>query len=548
MALMAGEPGVILQTMLGPYGGWFRVVDDGPATIGRAVECEVCLLHEQVGRKHATLMKHGPAWFVVDLGTPGGTFVNGVRLEPDAPTPITASDLLRVGPWTFRVAPGAPGAGAGASAESADDGPATGAVTPAATFRLRLLSDCLSKLGASLGEEAMARIALEAAIEGSGYRAGAMLKPIDVPGQEERDISVVSAVRMGPLSDRERRFGRTILRAAWKSATTGRAEPVAAESASAAGPVGGVAEASSAGPVHSILCVPVLLGQTLVSFLYLDAQGHKAQIRPDAAEFVEAVAAAYGLALANMRRIELDRRQQTLAAELHAAREAQQFILPPARGEFGFVRYAMQMTPGLFVAGDLFDAVPLEDGRVAVLLGDVSGHGVGSAMLMAATQSHLHAELKDGQGPAAAVTAVNEYLAARTLGGRFVSLWVGLFARDGTVEYVDAGHGYWMHLPSGAGPGSDETGIPVGIDAGRRYESRLMTLRPGERILAFSDGMIEQRKPGGLELGIAGLRGAVAMCRSADEDVRSAMNTLRTHMASGKLADDATVASIEFLG
>jgi sigma-B regulation protein RsbU (phosphoserine phosphatase) len=208
----------------------------------------------------------------------------------------------------------------------------------------------------------------------------------------------------------------------------------------------------------------------------------------------------------------------------------------------------MQMTPGLFVAGDLFDALPLDDGRVAFVLGDVSGHGAGSAMLMATTQSHLHAELRDGQGPAAAVTAVNEYLSARTLGGRFVSLWVGLFARDGTVEYVDAGHGYWMHLPSGEGAHEAEMGIPVGIDGGRRYESRTIRLSPGERVLAFSDGMIEQRRPGGLEFGIGGLRAAVARSSSAEEDVRSAMATLNTHLAPGKLADDATVASIEFTG
>lgn len=533
---MANDGDMILQTMLGPYGGWFRVGGDGAAVVGRAVECEVCLLHEQVSRRHASLMKHGEVWFVVDHAGSSGTYVNGVRLEPEATTAVANADLLRIGPWTFRVSTAGGSTGAGRDADEPAAAPA-GAVVPLATFRLRLLSDCLSRLGQAVGEESMARVALEAALEGSGYHAGAMLKPIDVPGQEEQDVSVVSAVRMGPLSTRERRFGRAILRAAWKAATTGRAEPMPSDG-----------EGAAPGPTHSILCVPVLLGRTLVSFLYLDARGRKGEVRQDAAEFVEAVAAAYGLSLANLRRLELDRRQQTLSAELHAAREAQQFIMPPTHGAFGFVRYAMQMTPGLFVAGDLFDALPLEDGRVAFVLGDVSGHGAGSAMLMATTQSHLHAELKDGQGPAAAVTAVNDYLSARTLGGRFVSLWVGLFAPDGSVEYVDAGHGYWMQLPSGHGSDPTELGIPVGIEPGRRYESRTIRLGKGERVLAFSDGMIEQRRPGGLEFGIAGLRAAVARSTSADDDVRAAITTLNAHMASGKLADDATVASIEYVG
>lgn len=537
-----------LQTMLGPYGGWFPLPAGNTATIGRAPECDICLLHESVGRQHATLMRQGHSWFVADLGTAAGTFLNGLRLEAQTATPIARADLLRIGPWTFRVVLGSPAAGFLPEMEEATAKHARiGGVASLGIHRLRVLSQCLQRLGAASGEEEMARYAIEAALEGSGYRRGAMLRPIESIDVGRHEVSVVAAIRMGPMSERERRFGKAILEAAWNSAGSGRAAVLTPDLVPVL-PVSGDGETPAPG---AIVCAPVLLGQMLVSFLYLDGRGFESQIQPDAADFVEAVAGAYGLALANLRRQELDRRQQVLAAELHAAREAQQFILPPPRGEHGFVRYAMHMKPGLFVAGDLFETVLLPDGRVGIFLGDVAGHGAASAMLMATTQAYLNAELRDGQGPASAVDAVNQYLAGRSLGGRFVSLWLGMFSPDGTVEYVDAGHSHWFHVSRSLGIVANQPdpdgGIPLGIDAGRRYESRTLKLTHGDRIIAFSDGIVEQRRPGGSEFGIERLRNAVAASQSADDDVAMIFAAVLAFAGTSTLADDATAASIEYL-
>lgn len=542
------SPDVTLQTMLGPYGGWFPLPAGNAATIGRAAECDICLLHETVGRQHASLMRQGHSWFVADLGTAAGTYLNGVRLEAQTATPIASADLLRIGPWTFRVVLGTPAAGVIPEMEEATTKHVRiGGVSSLGIHRLRVLSQCLSKLGGASGEEEMARLAIEAALEGSGYRRGAMLRPIESIDPGRHEVSVVASVRMGPMSERERRFGKAILEAAWNSAGSGRAAVLTPELE----PVQAPSNENEVVVPGSIVCAPVLLGQTLVSFLYLDGRGFEGQIQADAADFVEAVAGAYGLALANLRRQELDRRQQALAAELHAAREAQQFILPPPRGEHGFVRYAMHMKPGLFVAGDLFETVLLPDGRVGAFLGDVAGHGAASAMLMATTQAYLNAELRDGQSPASAVDAVNQYLSGRSLGGRFVSLWLGMFSPDGTVEYVDAGHGHWMHVSRKLGivatAPDPEGDIPLGIDASRRYSSRTISLAKGDRIVAFSDGIVEQRRPGGSEFGIERLRNAVSASTSADDDVAMIFAAVLAFAGTSTLADDATAASVEYL-
>lgn len=555
---------LILQTLLGPYGGWFRLSQS--AVIGRAAEADVCLLHESIGREHARLMPLGQGWMIVDLGSPAGTSLNGVRLDPSTPTPIAAADLLRLGPWTFRVSFGS--ADTDPVAADHDAQPAISrakAATPSATFRLRLLSTLLARLSQAAGEEQMAKIAVETALEGTGLARGAMLRPLESPDPARHDVSVVAAVGMADIGRRERALGREVLDAAWRSAQAGAA-------GMGAGVGGGTLRIARETDGHAkLVCAPVLLGQTLVSFLYLDAEKaatiQNDELDADATEFVEAVAAAYALALANLRRLELDRRQQALAAELHAARDAQRFILPPGEGSLGFLSYAMEMRPGLFVAGDLFDVVPLRDGRVVVCLGDVAGHGAGSAMLMATTQSYLHAQLLSGLPVDLAVTAANEFL-CRKLGvgesetasvgggGRFVSLWVGVFDKSGLLEYADAGHAHWFRISATGQPTLPETqpdddDIPLGIGAGVTYTRHQLQLAPGDRVIVYSDGLIEQRGLGGEEFAAKGIISALAPASnpansSPRRDVQLVLSALLKHAGTSKLADDATIACIRF--
>src|SRR5262249_8051967 len=154
--------------------------------------------------------------------------------------------------------------------------------------------------------------------------------------------------------------------------------------------------------------------------------------------------------------------------------------------------------------------IRLDDGRVAVCMGDATGHGAASAMMMAMTQSHLHAELRRDADPAAAVSTVNRYMSERSAGGRVGSLWVGGVGAEGGGRDVGAGgagQGQWV----GGGRGepvrkvqSEEprgTGIPVGIDASHEYRTSRLQLTPGDRLVVYSDGLVEQRDARGEQFG-----------------------------------------------
>lgn len=540
-----------LTPLAGPPTQVFALQGDAPATIGRLATCEVVLLDDSVSRRHATLLRRESDWFVIDEGSAGGTFLNGLRIAPTAPVPVSGGDLLRIGPWTFRITTGG---GSARSASTIDDSGSasvrvrsagSAAADPAAEHRLKVLSDCITRLNSAADEPAATRIALASALKGSGFARAALLRRIDRAGSAS-EVELVDSARADPADQRAFEFSRTLIERA------GGGVPVVLTSAQT--PVASYGQSIADLDIHSAMCVPLSLGGAVWSYFYLDARGREARVRPDAASFCESLAIAYSLSVASLRRAELERRQAELHAELTAAREVQELGMPPERGSVGCMTYAVRSIPGSFVAGDFFDVTEVPGvGGVAACLGDVAGHGVGSAILMAAAQAYLSAELArlaPGRGPADVVTALNRHLCRRPLGGRFVSLWAGVLRPDGTLAYIDAGHGHWVHL---AADGSVveraglASGIPIGIDADAPYTESTMTLRPGERVLLYSDGIIEQPGSGGDEFGTARLVQAVAGAGSAADDVARLLGALTAYVGAPVLRDDATAASLSLL-
>jgi sigma-B regulation protein RsbU (phosphoserine phosphatase) len=300
--------------------------------------------------------------------------------------------------------------------------------------------------------------------------------------------------------------------------------------------------------IHSAICAPILLDASVVAFLYLDSRGAEPAGARDAGGFCQAVSRLAGLALSNLKREELVRRQRQLEGELMAAREAQEFLLPESSGTIGHLRYVLDTRPGRVVAGDLFDVFAIDDDRVAVCCGDVAGQGVGAGILMTAVLSLLRGAVPRFADPAGAVSEVNRAIAERTPDDRFVSLWIGVFDRTcGEVRYVDAGHGHWLVKRTGAEPVRPEGGggLLVGIDPRFAYVSDTFSLDPGDRVVVYSDGVVEHRSASGEEFGSRRLIGLVAGSNRPESDVEETMKALIAFIGGMSLKDDTTIASIE---
>lgn len=548
---------ITLDPLVGPVLAPIEIDPGKPATLGRSSTCEAKLPDEAVSRRHACISFTDGIWFISDQGSTHGTFVNNSRLEPQGMSPIKAGDMIRIGPWTFRVRVGP---ASQASSSLVDE------VNPASRqrveriderelaaisqTRLNLLMECAAAVVGVEDDRALAQVVLRAAIEGSGFARAALLR--DAPAIA--DVEVVMDIDPFAQPGQTGTFSKSLISEARK----GEMVKLLVEEG------GGASASIMMLRIQTALCAPIKVGDEVTGFLYLDARQGEQKSKPgsgihlrasggvpqDAATFVQAVARMCALAMGNLSRVQLERRQAELLRDLSAAREAQVMIMPPETAEVGGMRYAMRMKSGRYVAGDLFDVVILDESRTAVFLGDVAGKGISAAILMATAQTYLNAALKHSGDPASAVRLTNEHICAHAASNKFISLWLGVFdSRSRTVTYVDAGHGHWLVARAG---GREERhsaagGIPLGIDAEYAFTSDTLTLDPGDRLVVFSDGVVEQPGPEGDMFQIERAIEALAPSRTVDTDAAFLFDAVLGFAKTDSLADDTTVASIAFL-
>ncbi len=516
------------------------VSDQAEITVGRGSQCDLCLAHATVSRRHASFAKRNHEWFVTDLTSRSGTYLNGILLRSGTPALIAAGDLLRFGPYTFRV-----GGGGGPAKRFApiDEYTAPGTIVERISYReleslaqrrLELLIDGASVIHQTSTELELAATVVGLVLAGSGFHRAAVLRHT---GSDDQ-VEVLAARDLKMDCPADFTFSRSLLR----EAASGHVARLSQSTDALAG------QSIHLLGIQCAVCAPIVMDGSVVGYIYLDSRESEQPGHDDAAGFCRAVSRLAGLALANVKRAELQRRQERLDQDLDAARQAQAFLWPSEEGMVGSLKYAMRMAPGRVVAGDLFDIFALDDHRVAMCFGDVSGQGMGAAILMTAVLSFFRAAMVRLTDPAEAANAVNRYTSQRSPSNMFVSLWIGVYDdREQTLRYVDAGHGHWMIKRKGdsASRAPRPGGMLVGIDPEYTYETQTLNLEPGDRIILYSDGVVEPTDASGEDFGVDRLLSAIAESRSPTEDVAQALASLQAFLDEIALADDTTLASIE---
>lgn len=550
------EGPITLDPLAGPALPPIEIDPSTPATLGRSSTCEVKLPDEAVSRRHASIALRDGIWFISDLGSTHGTFVNNSRLDAQGMSPIKAGDMVRLGPWTFRVRMGP---ASRASSSLVDEiGMASRQrverveereLAAISQTRLNLLMECAAAVVGVEDDRALAQVVLRAAIEGTGFARAALLRDAPAIG----DVEVVMDIDPFAQPGHTGTFSKSLISEARK----GEMVKLLVEEG------GGASASIMMLRIQTALCAPIKVGDEVTGFLYLDARAGEQKSKPgsgihlkasggvpqDAATFVQAVARMCALAMGNLSRVQLERRQVELLRDLSAAREAQVMIMPPETAQVGGLRYAMRMKSGRYVAGDLFDVVTLDEHRTAVFLGDVAGKGISAAILMATAQTYLNAVLKQSGDPALAVRLTNEHICEHAASNKFISLWIGVFdSRERSVIYVDAGHGHWLVARSGGRSESyaGHGGLPLGIDPDYQFTAETLKLDNGDRLVVFSDGVVEQPGPEGDMFQVERTVRALEPSRTVDTDAAFLFDAVLAFAKTDSLADDTTVASVAF--
>lgn len=516
---------------------------DQPGLIGRQSQCDIQMADPSVSRVHAGLECKRGRWFITDRMSRAGTMLNTLRLEPNTPTELHEGDVLGVGPWRFSLKFGKQDRMTTATMRQNRLADSSGRVEAVAADellsrtqrQLGLVMEFASAIKEARTEQALGEIVVKAAAQGTGYARSALVKPL--MGADR--VEVVAAMEGGHPSNRGFPISSSLIR----TAASGQVARLTTD------PILREAQSIISFGIRSAICAPVTVGEVIAAFLYVDNADQEASTSDDAAAFLAAIAKLGALALADFSRRALEDRQRQLEGDLMAARQAQERLMPPLNGQIGPVTYATCSRPGRLVAGDLFEVTALEDGRVGVFLGDVAGKGVGAAVLMAAVQTQLRVALKHRTPLQAAVEELNRDVCMRAPAGEFISLFVGILDPvSRSMEFVDAGHGYWLHRPGGGEtrPVPHDGGLVLGVEADHVYATERIPLGAGDRIILFSDGLVEQHSPTGATFGMEGVFEHLKSTENVGDDVRVLLERLQSFADSDELSDDVTIASLRF--
>jgi serine phosphatase RsbU (regulator of sigma subunit) len=248
---------------------------------------------------------------------------------------------------------------------------------------------------------------------------------------------------------------------------------------------------------------------------------------------------------------EFERRR--VQREYEIGREVQKHLLPSQPPAYPRLDLGFFYQPAQVVGGDYYDFIPLGSGRMGLAVGDASGKGLGSALLMASLQGLVRTSLAVREGDLARfVNEMNYSLHELTDSERFATLFFALVdLPNQTLQYVNAGHNppllFRMGNPSVPGGSAPERldggGPPVGVFPQSQYRSDQVLLRDGDVLVAYTDGVIEAQNPQQEEFGEDRLRHIVhrSLPLTAAQICERVQEGLRVFMVENPQSDDITL-------
>jgi serine phosphatase RsbU (regulator of sigma subunit)/anti-sigma regulatory factor (Ser/Thr protein kinase) len=244
------------------------------------------------------------------------------------------------------------------------------------------------------------------------------------------------------------------------------------------------------------------------------------------------------------------RTRERLEQELQVARLIQQNFLPKQLPVLPGWQVAAFYRPARAVGGDFYDFIELDDGTVAVLVGDVTDKGVPAALVMSATRALLRASAQRLVSPGSVLERVNEALCPDIPEKMFVTCLYGVLEPEsGRFRYANAGHNVPYVRSGGTVRELRATGMPLGLLPGMEYEEKEAVLAPGDTVLLHSDGLAEAHSVAREMFGFPRLKSLVAGGARAEDLIDLLLDELQTFTGEAwEQEDDITLVTLQRTG
>ena len=481
--------------------------------MGRSPECDLVLDVAAVSRRHVILTKETGQYFVQDLGSRNGTYINNQRVDDRGP--LLNGDRMLICDILFEFSDGTPLPSlSGSHPESAsllqplmtdseEDMDATSQIM--ATLDVSKGKGNLWQMSAKPETQLMALVEISNNIGSSLSTKEILPKILDslfkIFVQADRGFIVMRPRPDAPLvpvatkarkqSDEEKmRVSRTIV----KQAMEGKKAILSADAST--DERFGMAQSIADFQIRSLICAPMIgsNGESL-GVIQIDTSNQMSRFTDQDLQLLAGIANQAAIALDNVRLHQEALSQMALQRDMEVAKQMQRTLLPnrspkvPGYHFFAFYESAYQ------VGGDYYDYVTLPDNRLAVVVGDVAGKGVPAALIMAKLSSDVRQWLSIEPDPAKALGKINEAFSSYGWDDRFVTMVIAVVdPSKNQLTLVNAGHMPPM-LRNAEGEvieiGGEQAGLPVGVIEDFEFESYERQLVAGDFVTIFTDGFSE---------------------------------------------------------
>jgi len=234
--------------------------------------------------------------------------------------------------------------------------------------------------------------------------------------------------------------------------------------------------------------------------------------------------------------------------ELELASRIQLSLLPGTFPSSDAFRIAARYVPVKSVAGDFYDVIAADAGHVGLLIADVSGHGVPAALIASMVKMAAVSQRDNAAHPAQLLSGMNRALCGNTQGQYVTAAYVFVDGENKELRYAAAGHPSMMHLRNGTVSEIAENGLLLAAVDGITYTEIAVALEPGDRLLLYTDGMVEARNAAGAMFGEAALFAALEKSAGLAPDEAAERIIALVQQWAPSQDDDLTLLVCDYAG
>jgi len=541
-----------------PHGNRTRApIEPLPFEIGRQPDRHLILRDSRISRSHARIVFETGGFVIEDCGSRHGVYVNGKKIGRHT---LKNSDRIEFGAQdSYHAVFALDGAELKRILEqfTAPEKTVVGAGVGGNLAKLHAILDLARTLQSSFSIEDVLAAVVDTALAITGTERGFLL----LRRENALETRVARHRRGHHLHESELRVPREVIHRALhhrRELLYMNFDPTAPDEH--VRPQNSIADLE----LRSVICVPLVriragqgdatsvlsAGSETAGVLYMDSRAGAADMAGGNRELLQTLAIEASTVLENARLLEEERAKQQIEEELRMARTIQQSLLPAQFPKEGWLRASGSSIASRAVGGDYFDVAEVNPDCWSAVVADVSGKGVGSALLASLLQGALAAASDRPELLGQRIERLNRFLLDRTAGEKYATLFNCLLDRRGLLAYVNAAH--CPPLIVGADGTFEEleaTGMPVGLIPNAEFAVSEKDLKAGDKILIYSDGVTEAQDATGKFFGkrrlLEVVRGnAGGSCTALHDAVQESVAQFTEGAAQ---SDDITVLVLGFL-